>query len=224
MSLRPAVIAFDVVETLFSLDSLERRFEQIGLKAEALPLFFTRMLRDAFALEASGQYVPFREVARASLSVTIRSYGHEPTDDKVQAVLQGFSELEPHPDVREAIDRVHLAQVRIIALTNGSAETTQTLINKAGLTDFFEKTLSIDEVRHWKPHRAVYEYAVSEAGVDSARMALVAAHAWDTHGAKQAGLVTGWVRRREKEYSRAMATPDFQGSTLTEVVDKLLAM
>ena len=223
MSIRPAVIAFDVVETLFALDALERRFEKIGLKADALPVFFARMLRDAFALEASGRYVPFREVAQATLKVTISSYGEQATDDKVETVLQGFAELAPHPDVKEAIDRIHLAQVRVIALSNGSADATKTLIEKAGLIDFFEKVLSIDDVRHWKPHREVYEYAVREAGVEASRMALIAAHSWDTHGAKQVGLKTGWVRRREKEYSSVMATPDVQGATLVEVVDQLLA-
>ncbi len=222
MSLRPAVIAFDVVETLFSLEPVARRLSRLGLDEKALPTFFSRMLRDAFALEVSGTYVPFREIAQASLKVTLAGYGASTSDDTVKSVLEGFSELEPHPDVREAIDRVHLAEVRVFALTNGSAETTRKLIEKAGLTDFFEKILSIDAVKHWKPHRAVYDYAVREAGVDASRVALIAAHAWDTHGAKQAGLRTGWVPRHEKIYSPAFAAPDAQGATLTEVVTKLL--
>lgn len=222
MTMRPDVIAFDVMETLFSLQSLTPRFESIGLGAEVLPIFFSRMLRDAFALEASGTYVPFREVAAASLKVIIRSYGGHPSDDSVQTVLAGFSELAPHPDVHEAIELVHLAEVRVFALSNGSAETTHKLLEKAGLSEFFEKTLSIDGVHHWKPHRAVYDYAVREAGVEASRVALVAAHAWDTHGAKRASLKTGWVDRLEKEYSSAMAAPDARGTTLPEVVGKLL--
>ena len=222
MPLRPAVIAFDVVETLFSLQSLEHRFEAIGLERSALPIFFSRMLRDAFALEASGIYVPFREIAQASIEVTIASCGEHSTAEKVKTILDGFAELEPHADVREAIERVHLAEVRVFALTNGSADATRKLIEKAGLADFFEKTLSIDSVRHWKPHRSVYEFAVREAGVDASRVALVAAHAWDTHGAKQAGLRTGWVQRGEAAYSSAMSPPDATARTLTEVVEKLL--
>lgn len=205
-----------------SLESLKGRFEQIGLDAHALPIFFSRMLRDAFALEASGNYVPFRKIASASLGVTLASYGKPAGDDRIQTVLQGFAELEPHPDVREAIELVHLAEVRVFALTNGSVEITRKLIEKAGLSEFFEKTLSIDAVRQWKPHRAVYEYAVREAGVDATRVALVAAHSWDTHGATQVGLKTGWVQRQEKAYFRAMSAPDAQGATLTDVVGKLL--
>jgi hypothetical protein len=41
-----------------TFDALERRFEQIGLKPDALQIFFARMLRDAFALEAAGRYSP----------------------------------------------------------------------------------------------------------------------------------------------------------------------
>jgi 2-haloacid dehalogenase len=219
---RPEVIAFDVVETLFSLTAVERRFVEIGLDAEAVPLFFSRMLRDAFALASTNMYVPFRDLAKATLEVTISSFDQPVQNDKVETVLQAFSELEAHPDVAQAVERASSSGVRLFALTNGSAATTQKLIGNAGLTAFFEKTLSIDDARHWKPHRDVYQYAVRAAGVAAERVALIAAHSWDTHGAKQAGLITGWVQRREKAYSAAMSPPDVQGATLTEVVDQLL--
>ncbi len=54
-------------------------------------------------------------------------------------------------------------------------------------------------------------------------MALVAVHAWDTHGAKQAGLITGWVHRENSRYTRAMSAPDVMGASLIEVVHRLLA-
>jgi 2-haloacid dehalogenase len=55
-------------------------------------------------------------------------------------------------------------------------------------------------------------------------VALVAAHAWDTHGAHQAGLATGWVARLEDEFPAIYATPDVTGRDLVEVVSGLLAL
>jgi len=222
MESKPSVLVFDVIETLFSLESLKPRFQKVGLPAEALPLFFARMLRDAFASEVAGSYVPFRDIARATLRITAANYELAVDSTQIDDVIAGFAGLEPHPDVREAFERIHLAEVRILTLTNGSAENTVKLIANAGLADFVEKTISIDTVRHWKPHRDVYLHVVREASVDAGRIAMIAAHAWDTHGAKQAGLRTGWVQRAEKAYSAALSQPDAQGKTLVEVVERLL--
>jgi 2-haloacid dehalogenase len=152
------------------------------------------------------------------------NYGVAPEQAKIVHVLDAFVELPAHPDVRPAFERVRSAGVRIIALTNGAAESTKHLLAGAGLLEFVERTISIDEIGHWKPHRDVYLHAARAGGVDPSRLGLVAAHAWDTHGAKQAGLVTGWVQRQDKEVLSVFSAPDVRGVTLTDVVDKLLIL
>lgn len=80
------------------------------------------------------------------------------------------------------------------------AENTQKLLERSGLASFIEKTISIDEVRRWKPNREVYLHAARSIGVDPERLALIAL------------------------YEAAMQALDVQGDTLSEVVDKLLAL
>jgi 2-haloacid dehalogenase len=75
---RPEIIAFDVIETLFSLAPIADRLVSVGLQRESLPVFFSRILRDAFALESSRVYKPFRHVAAAALEVMIASSGTSP--------------------------------------------------------------------------------------------------------------------------------------------------
>jgi 2-haloacid dehalogenase len=224
MSSRPVVIAFDVIETLFALEPLADRLRAVGLPPDSLRGFFAGMLRDAFALEASGVYRPFREVASASLEVMMANAGVTPEQDKLASVLEGFAELPPHPDVRPAFEYVRSAGIPIITLTNGSAQNTRQLLSAAGILEFVEKTISVDEVRHWKPHREVYLYAARAVGIEPSRLGLVAAHAWDTHGATQAGLVTGWVQRQDKRVLSVVSPPDVRGETLLEVAEKLLSL
>jgi 2-haloacid dehalogenase len=224
MAVRPVVIAFDVIETLFALDPLADRLQAVGLPPDALRVFFAGMLRDAFALEVSGTYRPFKEVASASLEVAMANYGVTPEQVKIAHVLDGFTELPAHPDVRPAFERVRSAGIRIITLTNGAAESTKNLLSRADILGFVERTISIDEIGHWKPYRGVYLHAARAGGVDPSRLGLVAAHAWDTHGAKQAGLVTGWVQRQDKEVLAVFSAPDVRGATLTDVVDQLLIL
>ena len=43
MITRPQVVAFDVIETLFSLDAVEARFEDAGLSSPAMDLWLARV-------------------------------------------------------------------------------------------------------------------------------------------------------------------------------------
>ena len=65
---RPVVVAFDVIETLFSLESLRPRLGSVGLHAHAPETWFAQLLRDAFALDCVGKYLPFRDIATAGES------------------------------------------------------------------------------------------------------------------------------------------------------------
>jgi 2-haloacid dehalogenase len=79
-------------------------------------------------------------------------------------------------------------------------------------------------VRQWKPAAEIYRHAAHRTQVPPDRVALVAAHAWDTHGAHQAGLATGWVTRLGDHYPDTFAAPDVVGPDLVAVVGGLLTL
>ena len=222
MKLHPGVVAFDVVETLFSLKPMRERLRALGLSGAALEVWFAQLLLNAFALDASGTYKPFGEVARGTLEVMLAEYGRTATASALNETLSGLMELPAHEDVAPAFQFLREAGVRIVALTNGSADTTRKLLQRARLDAFIERVISIDEVRRWKPSREVYLHAAKVSGIAPDQLALVAAHAWDVHGASQAGLITGWVSRLEKRFHPQMNPPDAVGDTLPEVVQHLL--
>ena len=98
------------------------------------------------------------------------------------------------------------------------------LLKQAGLEEYIERIVSIEEVRHWKPHAEVYRHAASVAGVPPVRMCFIAAHSWDILGANHAGLLTAWVARKEKKFHSAIGAPDVTGETLTDIVATLVAL
>jgi len=218
MPVRPAVVAFDVIETVISLEPLRAQLGRLGAPGHALELWFARTLRDGFALAAAGAYRPFREVAKGALE------GLLPEPGRAGEVLDEFSRLPAHPDAGPAMARLRDAGVRVLALTNGSEAGTHALLRGAGLSGHVERIVSIDEAGHWKPRPEVYHYAARVAGVEPGAMALVAAHAWDCHGARRAGLVTGWVARSEPRFNPALGAPDVTGKTLVAVADGLLGL
>lgn len=224
MNQRPKVVAFDVVETLFPLGPIRPKFQALGLPPGALEIWFAQLLRNAFALDVSGIYKPFGEVARSTLEVLVARWDRREAFSAIGETLSALSELPSREEARPAFEMLRQGGVRIFALTNGSADTTKKLFQRSGLADLVERIISIDEMRRWKPAREVYLHAAKVAGVSPERLALAAAHAWDVHGASQAGLVTGWVSYLERHLDPAMNPPDVVGDTLVEVVRQLLAL
>jgi 2-haloacid dehalogenase len=221
VSRRPAVVAFDVIETLMSLEPLRARLTDVGQPPGLLEAWYTRTLRDGMALSATGDYVPFSEVAEAAL----RGLTHDTvSDEQVAAVMAGWDELPAFPDAAPAVARLTEAGLRVACLTNGSARLTSAFLNRAGLGSEVNRVISVEEVYRWKPAGVVYLYAASVLNVPTDRLALVAAHDWDCHGAKRAGLTTGWVSRKSGTFGAPFAAPDVAGEDLTEVVAKLLAL
>lgn len=208
MPLPALAVALDVNETLFSLDRLAAR-----LPEGAVPTWFARVLRDGFALTATGDAPRFRDLALTHLGAF--------TDDP-EGVLAEFARLEAYPDVRPALERLRDAGVPAVTLTNGSADPVRALFANAGLQDLVGGYLSVDDVGAWKPRPEPYRYAADHLGVPPDRVALVAVHGWDVHGAKRAGLLTGWCSRLEGELLPQFDRPDVTGATLVEVVDGLL--
>lgn len=223
MKLRPRAVAFDVIETLFALDPLGAELKGAGLDGDALQVWYARTLRDGMALTLTGDYKPFPEVAASALAGLMGEHALPASGEAVEKIMAAFGQLPPHADVRPALELLRSAGVKAIALTNGTAQNTEKLIHRSGLDPLFERVISIDEVRQWKPARSVYLQAVMAAGVEVPEVALVAAHSWDVRGAAAAGLTTGWFPRQEKRFSRLMGQPDVKGGTLLEVIQKLLS-
>jgi 2-haloacid dehalogenase len=216
--MKPRAVALDVIETLVSLDAVAAVLDDAGVEAAPVERFFTRLLRDGFALAASGAYRPFPEVADGALAAIAPSL----TPAGREAILAAFRRLDAHPDARPALERLAGAGLPVVTLTNGTAANTAALLDRNGLDGLVSRVISIDEVRVWKPAAAPYLHAAGVLGVEPHQLALVAAHAWDVHGATRAGLLSGWVTRLEGPFPATFDRPDVTGTDLVEVVDQLL--
>lgn len=219
----PKAVVLDVIETLFAVDPLEEKLGALGLPEGSLKIWFPRVLRDAFALQVTGTFKPFAEVATGALSSFLAEHKIEAKPGKMQHVIEAFASLPIHPDVEEGITLLREAGMRVAALTNGSADTTRKMFAHAGLEDAIEKFISIEEVKEWKPSPRVYRHAAEVLQVEPGELALIAAHDWDIDGASRAGLTTAYLARKQPRGSSAMRTPDVSADGLPEAARRLLA-
>jgi len=213
---RPSIVAFDVIETLFSLAPVADELARLDV---GLDLFFARVLRDGFALAASGTYRPFGEVASAALAGLAPHTSTEARDH----VLAAFRRLPAHPDAEPALRSLVEADVAVVALTNGSADTTSELLAQAGLDRYIARVVGVEDAGAWKPTPTPYRHLVELLHREPGDVGFVAVHAWDIHGASRAGLVTGWCSRLEHHYPAIFDRPDVSADDLGGVAAGLLA-
>jgi 2-haloacid dehalogenase len=131
-----------------------------------------------------------------------------------------MNELDPLDGGVECIGRLADAGLRLVTLTNGSADSTRTLLERAGIAERFEVLVSCDEVEVSKPHPRTYELARRATGDDAW---LVASHAGDVQGAGRAGFNTLWVGRPETRYLDVFPQPNVRAPNIRSAADEILA-
>ncbi|MDQ3886682.1 MAG: haloacid dehalogenase type II [Actinomycetota bacterium] len=221
MPARCDAVAFDVLETLLDLDPLAERLEQVGAPRAALGPWFMRFQRDAMALTLAGDFAAVTPVARQALRTETQ---HTLTEADIDYVLEGFAQLPAFPDAIPAMSTLSETGVRIGCMTVGDPQNTRRFLDRAGLADHVDQVVTAEIVGIWKPAPAIYRAAADKLHTPLDRMALVAVHAWDCHGAKRAGALAGWCARLEGEPGDVFTPADVTGRDLVEVVDDLLTL
>ncbi|MBA2519109.1 MAG: haloacid dehalogenase type II [Chloroflexia bacterium] len=216
------VIVFDVNETLLDLRSLDPIFAAAFGDAAVRREWFGQVLQSAMTVTLTGSYVDFAEVGAAALAMVADRRQVELTDEMRRAVGAGMRQLPPHPDVPAALDRLREAGFRLATLTNNPGPVVEAQLTNAGLRDYFERVLTVDEVRRFKPAPEPYRMAADQLGVPIDGMRLVAAHAWDVAGAMAAGAAAAFVARPGMVLDPLAPRPDIVGADLSEVADRIV--
>jgi 2-haloacid dehalogenase len=224
MQPRPDVIAFDVNETLSDMAPMAQRFADVGAPGELATVWFASLLRDGLALTATGDSEKFARIAEGVLRTVLAGASlNRPPEDAERHILAGFTELGVHPDVREGVRLLASDGISLVTLSNGSSVIAERLLTKAGILDYFDRLLTVEDAGAWKPAPAAYAYAARACEVDAGQMMLVAAHPWDIHGAHRAGMRTGFISRQLGPYPEYFTAPDVHAPGLAALARQIAA-
>lgn len=218
----PALLLFDVNETLSDMSPIGRRFEDVGAPAHLAATWFAGLLRDGFALTVSDASGSFARIAAEALRVSLHGQPlNRGTEDAIQHVIHGFAALTVHSDVPDGIHALSGLGIRLATLSNGSASVAEALLDRAALRGQFEALFSVEDAGAWKPAMGAYAHALDRCDVDPMDAMLVAVHPWDIDGAARAGLGTAWINRSGGPYPRYFRAPDLRAGSLTDLADQL---
>lgn len=136
--------------------------------------------------------------------------------DWVEAAFQVFYEarqnVELFEDVEPVLDRL-VKDYRMLALTNGNADTSQT-----GISHWFEFSMNAAEIGAKKSEPLIYQIALSQAAVSPEHaMHIGDDPVQDVLGAHRAGMISVWLNRHQARWTKKNYQPDAEISSLHEL-------
>ncbi len=150
-------------------------------------------------------------------------YGYADARDLAEQAFGVFHhwrhQIDLFPDVENVL-RTLARNYSLAVITNGNAD-----VNKIGLGEYFQFTVSAEDLNIAKPDARVFQKALDLAGVNAEEVIHVGDNLiTDVQGAAEVGINTVWFNSSSEEPNSESIKPDFTITTLVElqdVVDKI---
>jgi 2-haloacid dehalogenase len=129
-----------------------------------------------------------------------------------------YSALQPFADVVPGLEMLSEAGYTMVLLSNGSPTMLRECLENSALRPYFPSWISVDVVRAFKPHPAVYRHAAHSVGRPIGETRIVSCNAFDVVGAAAAGMRTAWINRSGGPFDTIGDPPGVTIGSLTELV------
>ena len=223
---RPKILFFDVNETLLDLTQMKKQVGQaLDGREDLLSLWFTTMLQYSLVTTASGQYEHFGNIGAAALQMVGANNNMDISENKAREIIvNALRGLPAHPEVKGALTQLKENGYKLVSFTNSSNEGVKKQFESAGLTEYFDERLSVEDVGKFKPFRETYEWGARKMGIKPKEAMLVAAHGWDIAGALWAGWRGAFISRPGAQLYPLAPKPEINESNLAIAANKLISL
>ena len=213
-------LLFDAYGTLFDVHSVVEAGRAVTSDPQALSaLWRQKQLEYTWLRSLMGRYEDFWAVTDSALTFASRRLGLQVGADERRGLMDAYLALDPFPEVREALAR--LRDLGCAILSNGAPRMLEAVVAHSGLREYLRAVISVDEVRTFKPHPAVYALGPARLGLPRGAIGFVSSNAWDVAGAKAFGFQVVWVNRQSAPLDELGVTPDLEVLDLTELAHAL---
>ncbi|MCA0975262.1 haloacid dehalogenase type II [Halomonas denitrificans] len=220
----PKVLVFDVNETLLDLTHLEPLFERLFGDPGMLREWFAQLILYSQTMTLSGLYTPFGQLGAGALRMTADIHDISLEQSDIDELASRIGSMPAHPDVAPALERLKAAGFRLVTLTNSAPGASPSPLERAGLSDYFERSFSVEPVRQFKPAASTYAQVAQEMQAEGHELCLIACHLWDTIGAQACGWQGALVLRPYNALLPAqnVPMPDYVTDNLSQLADQLI--
>jgi 2-haloacid dehalogenase len=213
-------LVFDAYGTLFDVHSVVEAARAVTSDPEGLSaLWRQKQLEYTWLRSLMGRYEDFWAVTESALAFACRRLGLQPSAADRRRLMDAYLRLEAFPEARGALAR--LRDLPCAILSNGAPAMLDAVVTHNDLGEHFRAVISVDEVRTFKPHPAVYALGPARLGLPRGAIAFASSNAWDVAGAKAFGFQVVWVNRQQAPLDELGVTPDLEVRNLGELAQAL---
>lgn len=217
-------ILFDINETVLDLSTLRPLFKFAFGDESVTSTWFAMLLHSSTVCSLTDVKTDFASLAKIMLENLAGRLNVKLTEQMTNDILNGFATLTAHHDIKPALKKLRLAGFRCIAFSNSSRQLINKQINNAGLKEYFDDIVSVEESGSFKPDYNVYQFAANRVHRPIESLWLVATHDWDTHGAITAGMHGAYIDRLGAPYHPLYCQADVEGKMMEEIIEKIITL
>ena len=224
------LIAFDAYGTLFDVYSMGQLAEEIfPSHGQALALMwrdrqieYTRLVTMSDPNPAGSKYyLPFWDLTIRSLRYVCKRMSLELSIANENRLMDQYAKLTGFEDSLRVLKAIKDKGIATAILSNGSKEMLATVVESNGLKPYLDKVVTIEDVRLFKTAPQAYELLLKAFPVQKEEILFVSSNAWDALAAKWFGFDVFWVNRLGHPYEEIGEKPNYEGSSLSKVLEVL---
>jgi 2-haloacid dehalogenase len=213
-------LLFDAYGTLFDVHSVV----EAGRAVTADPLRLSALWRQkqleyTWLRSLMGRYEDFWAVTESALAFACRQLGLGVDAAARQRLMEAYLTLDAFPEVPGVLARLRDRPSAI--LSNGAPRMLDAVVAHNGLGAHLRAVISVDAVRTFKPHPAVYALGAARLGLPREQVGFVSSNGWDVVGAKAFGFRVVWVNRQRAPLEELGVVPDLEVGDLAAFADAL---
>lgn len=192
-------LAFDIYGTLIDPHGVVSELEQyVGDRAgEFSRVWREKQLEYTWRRGLMQRYADFGICTSQALDYADKLMRTELDWTAKKTLMQAYRVLPAYADVGDSLESLKQAGHRLFPFSNGTADMVTAVLQHAAIDKLFDRVISVDELRTFKPDPAVYRHVSEVAGVELADCWLVSSNAFDVIGAISAGMKAAWVQRSD---------------------------
>lgn len=221
----PKALAFDMYATLVDPIRIWKQLETCCLPDEDVVgiarVWRQKQLEFTFRLTAMDKYEDFEWVTRRSLDYALEDHGVKLTAAQKNSLIAQYNDLERFTDVEDGLTRLKELGHTMVVFSNGSPRMLEQLMEAAGLKQYMDGFVSVDEVKAYKPSPRTYTHVAERLGRPIEEIILVSSNPFDDIGAEAAGMKAAWVDRSGGLFDTMGNRPEIVVHSLTELADVL---
>ncbi len=216
---------FDAYGTLFDV-AAAARIAAAERGQEALAEVWPALARDwrlkqlqySWLRAVMGSHCDFWQVTQDGLDWAMEANGLA-GDELRERLLQLYWELQAYPEVPAMLAELKSRGFATAILSNGSPDMLDGAVQSAGIGEFLDAVLSVEDVGIFKPARGVYDLVGARFGTQPEEVLFVSSNGWDAAAGAGYGFVAAWVNRADEPMDRLPAQPAHVLSDLTSIPD-----